>query len=125
MFGFINRFFQYWENIFLEISNGSNTFRLNQRHIRRFNDSQKLIIDSFWSPFFLNGKAEVSQIVTFYSKYKFEKLVDEESSSILFALYKKKPNSKRNLLLKNDLKIVFNKNEILARSPRPNIRSLK
>lgn len=106
------------ENVFLEISNGGNTFKLNQRHIRKFNDSQKLRIKSFWSPFYLVGKTEVNQIVSFYSEYNIEKLIDEESLARLFVSYKKKPNSKSNSLLKKDFQIILNKNEILACSNR-------
>jgi hypothetical protein len=112
------------ENVFLEISNGGNCFKLNQRHIRGFNDSQKIIIKSFWSPFYLVGKTEVNQIVSFYSEYNIDKLIDEESLARLLVSYKKKPNSKSNSLLKKDFKIILNKNEILAHSNRSSVRAL-
>ncbi len=112
------------ENVLLEISNGGNTFKLNQRHIRGFNDSQKIVIKSFWSPFYLVGKSEVNQIVSFYSEYNIDKLVDEESLAKLFVTYKNKPNSKNDSILIINIKINLEKKEILARSNRPRIRAL-
>ncbi|MCX6557142.1 MAG: hypothetical protein NTW95_06885 [Candidatus Aminicenantes bacterium] len=94
------------ENIFLDINYGNEIIRLNQRHIRKFKDSPELVIERFWSPFFLNGKAEINQTVSFYSNRKIENQIEGKTLGMLTVQYKKNPKKDKLVFLRK--KIDFN-----------------
>jgi hypothetical protein len=91
------------ENIFLDITYGDEIIRLNQRHIRKFQDSPKLVIERYWSPFFLNGKAEINQIVSFYSDRKIENQIEGKTLGMLTVQYKKNPKKDKLLFLRKEV----------------------